>query len=118
MLMFHVKHRHNSVALYPLLSRVSFIIVERAACTMLRFPSSTPLWPSAAAPHQWQKGLRAMLLAMALFDELTCGFLVIALPLLRDRLHLSYAEAGLLFTVGALASLLVEPVINVVSDLA
>jgi predicted MFS family arabinose efflux permease len=58
-----------------------------------------------------------MLQAMALFDELTCGFLVIALPLLRDRLHLSYAEAGLLFTVGALASLLVEPVINVVSDL-
>jgi FSR family fosmidomycin resistance protein-like MFS transporter len=67
--------------------------------------------------HQKQRGLRAMLLSMALFDELTCGFLVIALPLLRDRLHLSYAEAGLLFTVGALASLLVEPVINVVSDL-
>jgi predicted MFS family arabinose efflux permease len=84
---------------------------------MSRFPSSTSLPPSVAAPYQRQKGLRAMLLTMALFDELTGGFLVIALPLLRDRLHLSYAEAGLLFTFGALASLLVEPVINVVSDL-
>jgi hypothetical protein len=58
-----------------------------------------------------------MLLIMAQVDELTCGFLVIALPLLRDRLHLSDAEAGLLFTVGALESLLVEPVINTVSDM-
>jgi MFS transporter, FSR family, fosmidomycin resistance protein len=84
---------------------------------MSRCPPSTPLSPSAAVPFQRQKGLRAMLLTMALFDELTGGFLVIALPLLRDRLHLSYTEAGLLFTIGALASLLVEPVITVVSDL-
>jgi FSR family fosmidomycin resistance protein-like MFS transporter len=84
---------------------------------MSRFPPCTSLSPAVPAPVQRQKGLRAILLCMALLDELTGGFLVIALPLLQDHLHLSYAEAGLLFTVGALASLLVEPVIAVVSDL-
>jgi predicted MFS family arabinose efflux permease len=84
---------------------------------MSRFPPPTSLLPPAATPLQRQRGLRAMLLTMALLDELTGGFLVIALPLLRDRLHLTYAQAGVLFTVGALVSLVVEPVINVISDL-
>src|SRR5215469_9209030 len=119
--MFHMKHCSYLIAacaVFPIISRLVFHTLERAACTMSRYPSSPLLSPSAAASyHQRQRGLHAMLLSMALFDELTCGFLVIALPLLRDRLHLSYAEAGLLFTVGALASLVVEPVINVVSDI-
>jgi predicted MFS family arabinose efflux permease len=69
-----------------------------------------------APPPEPQKRFRAVLLTTALFDELTCGFLVVALPLLSERLHLSYAQAGLLFTVGALSSMLIEPVINLLSD--
>lgn len=64
--------------------------------------------------HAWL--LRATLLGTALLDELTSGFPVVALPLLRDRLHLTYAQAGLLFTAGALSSLLLEPVINLLAD--
>ena len=66
--------------------------------------------------HDQQRRLRALLLMTALLDELACGFLVVALPVLSERLHLSYAQAGLLFTVGALSSLLLEPGINVLSD--
>jgi FSR family fosmidomycin resistance protein-like MFS transporter len=62
------------------------------------------------------KRFRALLLTTALLDELTCGFLVVALPLLSERLHLTYAQAGLLFTVGALSSMLIEPLINMLSD--
>ena len=59
---------------------------------------------------------RGVLFATALLDELTTGLLVVALPLLRDRLHLSYAEAGLIFTVGALSSVLLEPPITLAAD--
>lgn len=60
--------------------------------------------------------LRSILLTTALLDELTSGFPVVALPLLRDRLHLTYAQAGFLFTAGALSSLLIEPAINLLAD--
>lgn len=66
----------------------------------------------AALPHM----LRATLLTAPLLDELTTGFFAVALPLLRDTFHLSYAQAGLLFTFGALSSLLFEPPINLLSD--
>lgn len=46
---------------------------------MSRFPSSTSLSPSVAAPYRRHMGLRAMHLTMALFDELTCGFLVLCM---------------------------------------
>ncbi len=62
------------------------------------------------------KRLRAILYATTLLDELTTGFFVAGLPLLRDRFHLSYAQAGLLFTVGSLSSLVLEPGINLLSD--
>ncbi|MFI5273950.1 MAG: MFS transporter, partial [Ktedonobacterales bacterium] len=60
--------------------------------------------------------LRATLLSTALLDELTFGFLVVALPLLRDSFHLSYVQAGLLFTIGELASLVLDPPINLLAD--
>jgi FSR family fosmidomycin resistance protein-like MFS transporter len=41
---------------------------------------------------------------------------VLALPLIRDELGLSYVQAGLLFTVGELSSLALEPLIGVFSD--
>lgn len=60
--------------------------------------------------------LRASLFAMPLLDELIIGFPVLALPGLRDDLHLSYVQAGLLFTVGEIASFVFEPGLNLLSD--
>ena len=60
--------------------------------------------------------LQWTLLSMALLDELITGFPVIGLPLLRDQLHLSYDQIGLLFSVGAIAGMLVDPAINLLSD--
>ncbi len=51
-----------------------------------------------------------------MLDELATGFPVLALPLIRDELGLSYVQAGLLFTVGELSSLVLEPLISVLSD--
>ncbi len=60
--------------------------------------------------------LRLILLSMGLFDELITGFLVVGLPLLRDQLGLTYAQVGLLFSAGAISSMILEPIINLVSD--
>ena len=57
-----------------------------------------------------------MLLSMGLLDEIVAGFPVIGLPLLRDHLHLSYTQAGLLFTIGAFSGLIFDPIINLLSD--
>lgn len=62
------------------------------------------------------RALRATLLSAALLDELTFGFLTVALPLLRDHYRLSYDEIGLLFAAGALSSLVIEPIVNLLSD--
>jgi len=59
---------------------------------------------------------RPVLLSMGLLDELIMGIPVVALPLLRDRLGLSYAQIGLLFTAAALSGMLIEPFINLLSD--
>ncbi|HEU4784197.1 MAG TPA: MFS transporter [Ktedonobacterales bacterium] len=60
--------------------------------------------------------LRSILLSTALLDELTFGFLVVGLPLARDAFGMSYEQVGLLFTVGALSALVIEPGINLTSD--
>jgi predicted MFS family arabinose efflux permease len=57
-----------------------------------------------------------ILLSMGLLDELIAGFPVVALPLLRDHLDLSYAQVGLLFTIGALSGMVLDPLINLYSD--
>jgi len=59
---------------------------------------------------------RSILLCMGLLDELLTGFSIIALPLLRDRLGLSYAQAGFLFTAAALSGMVIDPFINLFSD--
>ncbi|HYN88080.1 MAG TPA: MFS transporter, partial [Ardenticatenaceae bacterium] len=64
-------------------------------------------------PPSW---LRAALLTVPLLDELISGFPVVALPLIRDDLGLSYAQAGLLFTAGELSAMVLEPGLNAVSD--
>src|SRR6185312_769246 len=60
--------------------------------------------------------LRLTLLHMGLLDELIIGFLIVGLPLLRDHLGLTYAQVGLLFSAGALSSMVLEPIINLISD--
>lgn len=60
--------------------------------------------------------LRSVLLSTALLDELTFGFLVVGLPLARDAFGMTYTQVGLLFTVGAISALIVEPGINLASD--
>jgi MFS family permease len=59
---------------------------------------------------------RPMLLCMGLWDELITGFPTVALPLLRDRLGLSYTQIGLLFTAAALSGMVIDPFINLLSD--
>ena len=60
--------------------------------------------------------LRLTLLHMGLLDELITGFPIVGLPLLRDQLGLTYAQVGLLFSAGAISSMIIEPIINLVSD--
>lgn len=60
--------------------------------------------------------LRWSLLSMALLDELVSGFLALGLPLVSTQLGLDYAQIGLLFTVGLFSSMLLEPIINLLSD--
>lgn len=60
--------------------------------------------------------LHLILLHMGLLDELITGFVVVGLPLLRDQLGLTYAQVGLLFSAGALSAMILEPIINLMSD--
>lgn len=66
--------------------------------------------PRARARLPWSLFLAALL------DEWTTGFLVVALPQLRDAVGLSYEQIGLLFTFGALTSLFFDPILNALSD--
>jgi Na+/melibiose symporter-like transporter len=60
--------------------------------------------------------LRATLLSYGLFDEIVSGLPVVGLPLLRDHLGLNYQQIGLLFAVGSCSAMVLEPIINVLSD--
>lgn len=60
--------------------------------------------------------LVSTLLGIELLDELLTGLPIAALPLIRDGLHLSYTQVGLLFTVGSLAGMLLEPGLLLFSD--
>ena len=65
------------------------------------------------------RGLRApliALLAIELLDELVFGAREAAWPTLREELDLSYAQIGLLLSVPAYVSVLVEPVFGVLGD--
>jgi fucose permease len=61
--------------------------------------------------------LRATLFGITLLEEMISGFPTIGLPLLRDQIPMTYTQIGLLFSVGAIASMLLEPISNILSDL-
>ena len=60
--------------------------------------------------------LHITLLSMGMVDEIITGFTIVGLPLLRDQLGLSYTQIGLLFVVQSLASILLDPLLNLLTD--
>jgi FSR family fosmidomycin resistance protein-like MFS transporter len=58
----------------------------------------------------------ASLLCYGLIDEIYAGLLVVGLPLMRDQFRIDYIQVGLLFTVSAISSMLLDPVISLLSD--
>ncbi len=60
--------------------------------------------------------LNTTLLSMGLFDEVIAGFSAIGLPLFREQLGLSYTQIGLIFTISALFGMVLEPLINLLSE--
>ena len=65
---------------------------------------------------KWQSLLSVILLCMPLLDELVSGFLFIGLPLASKQLQLDYTQIGFLFAAGALSSMVLDPLINLLSD--
>ena len=60
--------------------------------------------------------LRLTLINMGLLDELISGFTFIGLPLLRNQLGLSYEQIGLIFSVAGCSSMLLDPLLFLLSD--
>jgi FSR family fosmidomycin resistance protein-like MFS transporter len=61
--------------------------------------------------------VRFLLFGAALLIQMISAFPTIGLPLLRDQVAMSYFEVGLLFSAGAISSMIIGPVVNVLSDL-
>ncbi len=61
--------------------------------------------------------MRLLLFGTTLLIEMISAFPTIGLPLLRNQVPMSYTQIGLLFSVGALSSMLLEPLVNILSDL-
>ena len=64
----------------------------------------------------WFGGLTAALLATELLDELVFGAREAAWPLIRADLDLSYTEIGLLLSIPAYVSAVVEPALGLLGD--
>ncbi|MEZ4658014.1 MAG: MFS transporter [Caldilineaceae bacterium] len=60
--------------------------------------------------------LRATLFCLPLVDEMVGAIPVLALPLIRDELQISYVQVGLIETVVGLTSLLINPALEAASD--
>ena len=61
--------------------------------------------------------VRLLLFGTALLVQMISAFPTIGLPLLRDQVPMNYTQIGLLFSVGALSSMVLEPLVNLLSDL-
>ena len=60
--------------------------------------------------------LNLLLINMGLLDELISGVLFIGLPLLHVQLGLTYEQIGLIFSVSAIAGIVLEPPVYLFSD--
>ncbi len=60
--------------------------------------------------------LNLLLINMGLLDELISGVLFIGLPLLHAQLGLTYEQIGLIFSVSAIAGIVLEPPVYLFSD--
>src|SRR5579862_4499669 len=60
--------------------------------------------------------LRLTLINMGLLDELLTGFPTVGLPLVHEQLGLSYEQIGLLFSIGAIVSAVIEPPMFLLAD--
>ena len=60
--------------------------------------------------------LNLLLINMGLLDELISGVLFIGLPLLRGQLGLTYEQIGLIFSIAAIAGVVLEPPLYLFSD--
>jgi predicted MFS family arabinose efflux permease len=67
--------------------------------------------------HLTLSPLRVTLFAITFLEEMLSGIPTIGLPLLRHQVELTYTQIGLLFTLGAAMSMVLEPLSNVLSDL-
>ncbi len=67
--------------------------------------------------HRLPSTLMLFLLGMPFLDEITSKLSVLMLPLMRSDLGFGYVQAGLLFTVGEVASMVLEPLTKTASDL-
>lgn len=74
------------------------------------------IWHRITSNLKAASPLRIALLSAPLLDEMIVGFLVIGIPLVSTQLQLDYTQIGLLFAAGALASTLLDPIINLLSD--
>ncbi len=61
--------------------------------------------------------VRLLLFGDELLLQMISAFPTIGLPLLRDQVPMNYTQIGLLFSVGALSSMVLEPLVNLLSDL-
>src|SRR5436305_14537244 len=61
--------------------------------------------------------LRLTLFGITFLEEMISGFPTIGLPLARDLVPMTYTQIGLLFSIGALASILLDPLCNILTDL-
>ncbi len=61
--------------------------------------------------------LTIILLAIELLDELVDGVRGAAYPLIRNDLHLSYVQVGLLLTIPNTIASLIEPILGILGDL-
>jgi FSR family fosmidomycin resistance protein-like MFS transporter len=62
-------------------------------------------------------GLTIIVLAIEGLDELVDGVWGAAYPLIRNDLHLSYLQVGLLLTIPTIVSSLIEPILGILADL-
>ncbi len=84
---------------------------------MQSFSSLRAFLRTLTRPFRILTGFMLVLLIIEFLDEVIYGAQEAALPLIQSDLGLSYAEIGLLFSIPAFISTLIEPFIGILGDL-